>query len=164
MSILQGCLLCHFLFCVIASFCREKGHYFFNFSVLLKFFRVITWKRNFSRQNPALHLEHTVEARSTSRSGHTAPRGLGGPQRGSVAPLSGSVPKHFSHSSHAGPSTTIRRWGGISLWLDSWIFPYSKYGIILLTAEAECQAYVFSLFFLLTWMCKTFYNEKTKKH
>lgn len=54
-----------FPFLLIASFCREKGHYFFNFSVLLKFFRVITWKRNFSRQDPSLHLEHTVEARST---------------------------------------------------------------------------------------------------
>ena len=106
-----------------------------------------------------------MEAGSTSRSGRTAPRGLGRPTDTKRGPSEQQCSKAllFSRSSPAGPSTTIQQRGGIPLWLDSWIFPQSKYGIISLTAEAECQGYVFSLFLLPTWMCETSYNQKNVK-
>lgn len=115
-SVLQGCLSCHFLFCVIASFCREKGHYFFNFSVLLKFFRIRSWKRNFSWQDPTPHLERTVEAGSTGWPGRAAPSGQGGHGE-EVRPLRVAVLQStfFSHFSPAGPSTTDHSAAGRNL-------------------------------------------------
>lgn len=94
-------------------FLQGERSLFFQLYCTFKFFRIRSWKRNFSGQGATPHLELTVEAGSTSRSGRTAPRELGAPRTGSTAPLSHSVAKRYSsHSSPAGPTATIRRWGG----------------------------------------------------
>lgn len=144
-------------------FLQGERSLFFQLFCTFKFFRIRSWKRNFSGQGATPHLELTVEAGST-RSGRTAPRELGGPRTGSTAPLSHSVAKRSSLLTP--PLLALLQpfdGGEEPTRLDSQTLPQSKDGIISLTAEPECQGYVFSLFFLLIWMCETFYNQENVK-